>query len=94
MYGVNELTNYLSFNLYPNPTPGTATVEFILSSDANVNYFVTDVTGRIVEQQKKMYLNQGTHTYTMNESRKLNTGIYFVNFEFDGQRVVRKLIVE
>ena len=36
----------------------------------------------------------GSHSLTINESQKLKNGIYFVNFELNGQRMSRKLIIE
>lgn len=92
--GVNELTKSIGFNVYPNPTAGSATIEFTLSEQANVSYNVIDVIGRVVEYQKTVSLEPGNHTYTVNASQTLKSGIYFVSFELNGQKMSRKLVIE
>ncbi len=92
--GVNELTQSIHLILYPNPTTGSATIEFTLSDKAEVKYNVIDITGRKVEADKTLSLSPGQHSVMVNESQKLRSGIYFVNLELDGQKMSRKLIVE
>lgn len=92
--GVNELTKSIDFNVYPNPTSGSATIEFSLNDNAVISYNVIDVIGRVVEQQKAINLAPGRHTYQVNESQTFKPGIYFVSFELDGQKMSRKLIIE
>lgn len=92
--GLNELTRSIGFVVYPNPTPGTATLEFTLSESSVVSYNVVDVIGRVVETQKPVNISAGQHSYTINESQTFKPGIYFVSFELNGQKMSRKLIVE
>lgn len=92
--GVNELTKSIGFNVFPNPTSGSANIEFTLSDDAKIAFNVTDITGRVVEQERKLELNVGQHSFVVNETNSLLSGIYLVNFELNGQRMSRKLIVE
>ncbi|MBK7669291.1 MAG: T9SS type A sorting domain-containing protein [Sphingobacteriaceae bacterium] len=92
--GVNELTKSIGFVVYPNPTSGTATIEFTLNDNSAISYSVIDVIGRVVEQQKTLNLAPGHHAYTINESNTFKPGIYFVSFELNGQKMSRKLIVE
>jgi hypothetical protein len=92
--GVNELTKSIGFNVYPNPTSGSAIIDFTLNDNSLISYNVIDVIGRVVEQQKPVNLTPGNHTYTVNQSQTLKPGIYFVSFEMDGQKMSRKLIIE
>jgi hypothetical protein len=93
--GVNELTKSIFFNLYPNPSTGAATIEFTLSDNSDIKYSVTDVIGRIVENEKALNnMAPGTHQLSINSNQNLRTGIYFVNFEINGQKILRKLIIE
>ncbi|MGZ3884293.1 MAG: T9SS type A sorting domain-containing protein, partial [Bacteroidia bacterium] len=92
--GTNELTQSIGFNVYPNPTNGVANIEFTLSNPATVKYSVTDITGRIVENERTAEMEVGSHTLTVNQNQKLKTGVYFVNFELNGQKMSRKIIVE
>jgi hypothetical protein len=92
--GVNEITKSIGFNLYPNPTSGNVSIEFALSENSQIKYFITDIVGRVVEQVKILDLNPGKHKLLISEFAKLNTGIYFVNFDVNGQRILRKIIAE
>ncbi|HRD39839.1 MAG TPA: T9SS type A sorting domain-containing protein, partial [Bacteroidia bacterium] len=92
--GVNELTKSIGFNVFPNPTSGSASIVFNLSDNADVKYYVTDITGRIVESEKSMNANPGEHILTVNENNSLKSGVYLVHFELNGQKMSRKLIVE
>jgi hypothetical protein len=92
--GVNALTESIRFVVYPNPTNGSATMEFTLSDKADISYHVMDVVGRVVEEQRPMNAAPGNHSFTINASQKLTSGIYFVNFEMNGQKMSRKLVIE
>lgn len=92
--GINELTKSIGFNVYPNPASGNAVIEFTLSDNAFIKYHITDITGRVVEQEKTLNLFPGTHELNINQNRKLSTGVYFVNFDINNQRISRKLIIE
>jgi len=92
--GVNELTQSIGFTLFPNPTTGSAKLEFHLNDNASVKYSVCDVIGRVVEAEKSLELAQGAHSITINENQHLKNGIYFVNFDLNGTRISRKLIIE
>lgn len=92
--GVNALTQSIGFNVFPNPTAEAAAIVFNLSDEAKIKYWLSDISGRTVEAEKTMILGNGSHTVRINESKKLEAGIYLVNFELNGQRMSRKLVVE
>jgi hypothetical protein len=92
--GLNELSQSIAFGIYPNPTTGAATISFRLSEHSKINYSVCDVIGRVVESEKTLSLDPGPHHFNVNENGNLKTGIYFVNFDINGQRISQKLIVE
>lgn len=92
--GVNELTKSIQFNVFPNPTNASATIIFELSDNAEIKYSLSDVTGRLVETEKKLNSSPGAHSLIINENASLQSGIYLVNFELNGQKMSRKLIVE
>jgi PKD repeat protein len=92
--GINALTKSISFNLFPNPAKTIATIQITLSDNSSIKYFVTDVIGKIVEEEKSFNAEPGSHKFVINENQKLKSGIYFVNFAINGQRILRKLIIE
>jgi hypothetical protein len=92
--GINELTRSIKFNLSPNPSSGEMNIKFTLSDDSHISYYLTDAVGRILELKKEFDLSPGDYLYKINEFQKLNSGIYFLNFDLDGLRISRKLIIQ
>lgn len=92
--GLNEFENALGLSIYPNPTSSSSVIEFTSPYNSKANLTVYDVTGRVVEENV-MTVNSGVNTkYTVNSSNQLNSGVYFVTINIDGQKVVKKLIIE
>lgn len=91
---VNELSQSIGLNMYPNPTNGSANIAFTLSDKAEIKVSVTDVIGKSVENERIFNLAPGQHAITVNEFQQLKSGMYIVNVEMNGQKITRKLIVE
>lgn len=92
--GINEITKQLNLNLYPNPTNGSANLNFVLSNDSKIKVNILDVAGKAVVAEKAYSLNAGNHTIVLNENGQLSKGIYIVNMDYNGTKLARKLIVE
>jgi hypothetical protein len=92
--GINELTRHLRLILSPNPTNGSATLNFVLSNNANVKIAVMDVAGKIVSTERSYNLGAGDHKILVNENATLSKGIYIVSLEYNGTKMARKLVVE
>jgi len=86
--------------VWPNPAPGRVNVEYELARAALVELSVLDATGR-----KAAVLASGRHEpgrYAVpllpgmlsTESCMLSSGVYFVRLVADGQRIVRKVVVQ
>lgn len=91
--GVNELTRDISFRVYPNPSESAFNVGFTLSTAARVKYEVVSVTGAVMLQATEQTLGEGAHELTINANRQLAAGIYFLNFDMNGVKMSRKLVV-
>jgi hypothetical protein len=78
-------------DLYPNPAPGEANVEFFLNTDAEVNIELADITGRrlIVEPPKEH--TAGKHVIKL-DVRSLPSGIYFITLKAGSFQVTKKLV--
>lgn len=92
--GINELESEIGLSIYPNPTNGTATVEFTLPDNASATVSVTDVLGRIMETSGKLPYENGAIKYTVNKANSLSNGVYLVNIDVNGKRVTKKLVIE
>lgn len=92
--GVEELGNTIGLSIFPNPTNASSTIEFTSPVDSRVSILVNDVTGRLVEQNEFNAAGGHLTTYAVNQSGKLQSGVYFVTLSLDGQKVTKKLIVQ
>lgn len=92
--GVEELENTIGLSIFPNPTNASSTIEFTSPVDSRVSVLVNDVTGRLVEQNEFNAAGGHLTTYAVNQSGKLQSGVYFVTLSLDGQKVTKKLIVQ
>ncbi|MBL7919993.1 MAG: T9SS type A sorting domain-containing protein [Bacteroidia bacterium] len=89
----NDLSRSIFLKLYPNPSNGITTLDFVLSDKAIINYKITDVTGRIIEKQD-LNLDAGHHNLNINQTKTPESGIYLVNLNINGAKISRKLIIE
>ena len=91
MVGVDEVEEIeLGFALYPNPSAGNTTVQFLLNRGQDVQLNVLDVTGRLVTNILNENLNAGLHEFKIPEQP---AGIYFIDLVAGGKRHVRKLVI-
>ncbi|MBC7411030.1 MAG: T9SS type A sorting domain-containing protein [Bacteroidia bacterium] len=89
----NTAASLNSFSLSPNPATTQATLYFELEKTATVNIAVTNLLGQTVNQIVEGSLNQGEHSYDINTA-KLTSGVYLVVLTSNGNKIVKKLIVE
>lgn len=89
--GVNELSQSIGFNVFPNPTSGNVKLNFTLSDPSDVQYQITDVLGKVVLGASKQHFGVGEQLIDVNLS-SLPQGVYFLQFEMNGQKIVRKIL--
>ena len=83
--GVNEEQNILQLQLWPNPFYNL--LKAVLPQNAS-RVFITDMTGRIVQEEKVYYPNQQF------DVSQLATGVYLFNVECDDGRVMGQRVVK
>ncbi len=76
-------------NLYPNPTQGMVNIDIESSTARDIELTVLDITGKQV--LRKQFSAAERITFDM--SGKVS-GMYFVKLDFEGQQVLKKLIVD
>jgi hypothetical protein len=91
--GINQLSKSFGFNIWPNPAGSEFRLGFRLSDAATVKYHVLSVTGSVMLESKAQTYPVGSHELILNSKQELNRGIYFVNFEVNGAKMSRKLII-
>ena len=79
-----------TFQSYPNPAAATVNLVFDVSQYQDVNYSITDVSGK--EVQAGVFNNISSIAYPVNTSN-LTSGLYFVTCHFYKGDVVTKIII-
>lgn len=90
--GINDVEDENSpIQVFPNPSNGQFTLTFETTQEHDVTLDVVDLAGRSIWGEKINGLN-GKYNRTFGNN-KLAAGVYMLNVTIDGQRSVRKLVV-
>ncbi|MBK9014122.1 MAG: T9SS type A sorting domain-containing protein [Saprospiraceae bacterium] len=82
-----------ALKVFPNPTSGNASLEFMLKNQMEIAVQLLDVNGKLVRSTNREF-NAGFNRYELNASN-LNTGIYFLRLlSEEGQKVVRISVIK
>ena len=91
--GVNDIAELNGFSVHPNPTNGKFHVQFSSIADiSKVNVRITGVTGQLIQEHN--FNHGGGMFYEELDMGNQAPGVYFVELEADGQRLMRKLVVQ
>lgn len=76
--GLNEVNHTVSkISVYPNPVKENATVIFDLDNKSDINYEVTDITGKQIIMKDAGICHEGKNSINI-DCTGLNEGFYFV----------------
>jgi PKD repeat protein len=81
------------FSVAPNPSQGLSFVNFTLTKASDVNINITNNLGQVVQMVTNKNMAQGEHSFEIN-TYKLAKGFYMIVLNSNGNKLVKKLIVE
>jgi thiol-disulfide isomerase/thioredoxin len=90
--GINEKDAPTSFEVYPNPVSGNATISLNLAKAGKVDLEVYNAFGQLVYQRNMGDMAAGQYNTTF-DSSELSAGFYYVNLILNGEKVVKKISV-
>ncbi|MDP4953915.1 MAG: T9SS type A sorting domain-containing protein [Flavobacteriales bacterium] len=67
-----------SMNVYPNPTVGEATLNFVVATSTEVSYQIVDMVGKVVANNALGTLAPGEQRVTL-DMNNLEAGVYMIN---------------
>ncbi|MCC7028856.1 MAG: T9SS type A sorting domain-containing protein, partial [Chitinophagaceae bacterium] len=87
-----NLDRFSQINVYPNPAHDELTIVFEMHTDGDVEFMISDLTGKNLYFTKKTISISGKQKQKI-DLRKLNinSGIYFLNMMIEGKRHVVKI---
>jgi len=81
-----------TFNMYPNPSTASTTVEVIIDKKSEVQLSVVDMSGKEVESRD--YGSMITTSNIQLNTSTLEAGVYLVHLMIDDVRMTKRLIVQ
>lgn len=91
--GINELSRQLDYQIYPNPNSGVFSVNFVLSDNAKISLKLFDLKGALLFEEKEVLLEPGEHKINP-QVNGLEAGVYLVELNYGGTRLVKKLVIQ
>lgn len=89
--GVKEYDNMIMLGVYPNPTTGNSTIQLFLENESELNVYITNTIGKVVEVENYGMLKGGMN-YISLEMQNLPSGIYNIVCETKGKKTSKILI--
>ncbi|HOV10329.1 MAG TPA: T9SS type A sorting domain-containing protein [Bacteroidales bacterium] len=89
-----NLMETLDFTVQPNPVADVSQIKFALANAAQVSIIVYDILGNEVKNLVSQKLNQGAHVFELSKSALGGSGVYIVKASFNGNGIVKKIVVE
>ncbi|MBS1904878.1 MAG: T9SS type A sorting domain-containing protein [Bacteroidetes bacterium] len=83
----------LSVQVYPNPTPGASTIQYVLPSATTVSFTFTDARGVIVSSTAPQLQDVGTHTQPF-DATLLPNGVYYFTLSTTQGRATGSITVQ
>lgn len=90
---VTPTTPSFNLNAYPNPAQNETTIEYSLTSNANVYITVTDIMGREVVRLDEGRKAANTVNRVSLNTNNLNNGTYFYTINVNGVKETKKLVI-
>jgi len=84
----------LDVRVFPNPSKKHFTIEFKLNTTDNVKISITDISGRVVEEELLKNQPAGHNSFFKKIRSFDKSGVYFITVESSTEKAVQKIIVE
>jgi len=87
----SELTGFTLSQNIPNPTNGNTIISYTVPSNGDVKFTMVNYLGQMMDTRSEAVM-AGEHRIELNVG-DLPSGLYFYYVEFDGYRLLRKMVV-
>ena len=92
--GVDDLSNKVSFDVFPNPTMSQFSIKYDLTNASNVDLGIYTILGAHVLQLNEEKQGQGAHVLNYNiKELNLKSGVYMIRLMIDGELFSKKLTI-
>ena len=81
-----------TLELFPNPTKGRTTVQFLSVNAGQYSLNVIDVTGRTVRNESVQAVT-GTNIYELDLS-KMSKGVYMISLQHGNEKIMKQVVIQ
>ncbi|GAJ22338.1 unnamed protein product, partial [marine sediment metagenome] len=89
--GIEEISNELNLELFPNPSSGIVTIKFT-GSITTLELFVVDLYGQVLYLEK--FVISSENFYKQLDLSGLPKGLYFIKLKADNKLIVEKILIQ
>lgn len=89
---VAAIESAIPFSVYPNPTAGIVYLEYTLAQNANCQFALFNVDGKVMQEISRHSSSAGTHLLSLDLSG-YPKGIYYIKFTKEEESRVKKVVV-
>ena len=82
-----------NLSIYPNPSKGDATIEYVLEKEGDVSLNLYNVLGMKVKALAETHQQAGTYKCTISGRDGLRPGVYFVSLLTGGKTSTQRIII-
>lgn len=89
---INNNSNTIAMNIFPNPTSDELNISYSLNQSQNVLIELLNVLGeKVILLNQKQYAGERTFNLHLSEL-SLNSGVYFVRLSVEGNSYIQKIV--
>ena len=88
----SHITGLVLYQNVPNPAQESTEVKYYVPEDGSVVFSINTVTGQILYMEEKEVV-KGAHSIVF-DIENLAEGIYFYTMDFQGQRLMKKMVIK
>ena len=90
--GIQEISNFGSVNIYPNPSTGVFNLDLELNDAMNLEIVVTNVMGQKLQTRSLNTIN-GAHSEKIDLTNEAE-GVYYINITSEGKQLSNRMIIK
>lgn len=91
--GIYAIEDIDFLNIYPNPTSDKININWRIQKPNETEIKLLDLIGNVILTSKKEFLDSGEYVRQIN-LENIAKGLYFIQFNANGQKVIKKIIVQ
>lgn len=91
--GLEEQNFTMHLDVYPNPVTENVTLSYLLKEDADVEYSLTSLSGKLIKTYDAEKQFAGDHKQVLEIPTSVAEGLYLLNMKVNGKNMSHRLII-